>query len=523
MINSIDTTTSFRQIVPEILWLEPEDFDRAKATSDILETEELQWQVYLTVLALLSFEGWLITKLENCQVNIKDSSIFNPRSTQFFDAACNVRVGDFKVCVIATENPADEIVSIPKAAIDLPEFAAHFYIFVEVLEEEEEAIFRGILRRDRLDEYRQSSELSFTRHEYKSSDGNSDNNAHNSHNLQDDWHYEIPLAWFDGEPNHLLFDCRYLDPQNISLPAAAPTPTLSSAQLRQLLRALSSETVGLRSHLTWEQGSIVLQHPELLDVDLAALPPESLHSLDKLLEYLHQPQLVKQSVRLSRWLQRSFDEGWQQVEAILTPPELGMVRELGPERGMVEPQSATPEAIASVIHLLQPDRPEATRCQAAGVLGEIGAGYPDATIALAELLETAREEETRWQAALSLGKIEPQHPAAGVKRARTIDLGMQLKGYQVALVVAIVPKADGKLGVWLEVKPMGQLTVLPPQLKLSILSETGEVRMEVEARSDDLDRGKDTTIAQRFNVRPGKRFSVRVSLGEVSVTEEFMA
>ncbi|MDY6941066.1 MAG: DUF1822 family protein [Cyanobacteriota bacterium] len=523
MINSLNTTTSFRQIVPEILWLEPEDFDRAKATSDILGTEELQWQVYLTVLALLSFEGWITIKLENCQVKIEDSSIFNPRLVQFVDAACNVRVGDFKVCVIATENPTDEMVLIPKAAIDLPEFAAHFYVFLEVLEEEEEAIFRGILRRDRLDEYRQSSELSFTGNGYKSSDGNSDANSHNNNNLHDDWHYEIPLAWFDGEPNHLLFDCRYLDPQNIPLLAAAPTPTLSSAQLQQLLRVLSSNPPQLRSHLTWEQGSIVLQHPELLDVDMAKLPPESLRSLDTLLEYLHQPLLVQQSVRLSGWLQRSFEEGWQQVEAIFTPPELGMVRELSPERGMVEPQSTTPEAIASVIHLLQPDRPEATRCQAAGVLGEIGAGYPDATTALAELLQTAREEETRWQAALSLGKIEPQHPAAGVKRARTIDLGVQLNGYQVALVVAIAPKAEGKLGVWLEVKPMGQLTVLPPQLKLSILSETGEVRMEVEARSDDRDRGKDTTIAQRFNTRPGKRFQVRVSLGEVSVTEEFMA
>ena len=503
MINSLNTTTSFRQIIPEILWLEPEDFDRAKAASNILGTEELQWQVYLTVLAVLSFEGWLKTKLEYCQVNIKDSSIFNPRYTQFIDAACNVQIGDFKVCAIATENPADEIVLIPKAAIDLPEFAAHFYVFIEVLEEEEEAIFRGILRRDRLDEYRQFAEFSWATH--------------------DDWHYDVPRAWFDNEPNHLLFDCRYLDPQNIPLPATAPTQTLSSAQLQQLLQVLSSETPELRSHLTWEQRSIVLQHPELLDVEVATLPPESLHSLDKLLEYLHQLQLVKQSIRLSRWLQRSFEFRWQQVEAILTPPELGMVRELSPERGTDEGNTATPEAIASVIHLLQPDRPEATRCQAAGVLGEIGAGHVDATTALTELLQTAREEETRWQAALSLGKIEPQHPAAGVKRARTIDLGVQLNGYQVALIVAIAPKAEGKLGVWLEVKPMGQLTVLPPQLKLSILSETGEVRMEVAARSDDLGQGKDNTIAQRFNVRPGKRFSVRVSLGEVSVTEEFMA
>lgn len=500
MINSPQIATNFRQLVPEILWLEPEYFDRARSIASKLSGEDRQWQAYLDVLALLSLENWFGERLKTERLNHERSSIFHPQYGRLIEGVCCLQLGELQFYTIAVESPIDDLVAIPRAALELPEFAAHFYMLIEVLEEEEEAIFRGALRRDRFDQYRQSMELSPT----------------------PDWHYPIPLAWFDGEPNHLLFDCRYLDPQDISLPAPIPTPALSAADLRRLLLALPSPPVELWRHLTWEQGSIVLRYPELLEVDIATVPPEALRSLDALLEYLHRPPRVRHSVRLSQWLRRSFEKSWQQIEAVLTPPELGIVRELGAEPDTDEP-TATPETIASMIHLLQPERPEATRCQAAGVLGEIGAGHPDATAALAELLQTAREEETRWQAALSLGKIEPDHPAAGVKRARAIDLGIQLNGYQVALVVAIVPKADGKLGVWLEVKPMGQLAVLPPQLTLGILSESGEVRMEVETRSDERGEGKDTALGQRFNVRPGKRFSVRVSLGEVSLTEDFLA
>ncbi|WP_017314188.1 HEAT repeat domain-containing protein [Mastigocladopsis repens] len=69
-----------------------------------------------------------------------------------------------------------------------------------------------------------------------------------------------------------------------------------------------------------------------------------------------------------------------------------------------------------MIRLLQPNQPEQTRRQAAGVLGEIGAGNPNAINALTELLHSALDEKTRWQAALSLGKVDPGNPLAGIRK-----------------------------------------------------------------------------------------------------------
>ncbi|NJM63587.1 MAG: DUF1822 family protein [Oscillatoriales cyanobacterium RU_3_3] len=252
-------------------------------------------------------------------------------------------------------------------------------------------------------------------------------------------------------------------------------------------------------------------------VETEELLVKDLKSIDDLLEYLivPAPQIAQQPTNLNNWLQNIFDAGWETVEMLLNPPQLGYVR------GQAVAQAPTQEAIDSVISLTKPDRTEETRTQAAGVLGEIGAGNTNAVNALVELLQTAQERETRWQAALSLGKIAPYHPLAGVRRARAIDLGLELDGYTVALILAIMPQSDGRIGVFLQVETAGNLQVLPPNLKLKVLSDSGETRLEVTARSDELGRGKDMSIGRRFTPPTGACFQVQLELNNVIFTEVF--
>lgn len=252
-------------------------------------------------------------------------------------------------------------------------------------------------------------------------------------------------------------------------------------------------------------------------VETEELLVKDLQSIDDLLEYLivPTPQIAQQPTNLNNWLQNIFDAGWETVEMLLNPPQLGYVR------GGAVAQAPTQEAIDSVISLTKPDRTEETRTQAAGVLGEIGAGNANAVNALVELLQTAQERETRWQAALSLGKIAPNHPLAGIRRARAIDLGLELDGYTVALILAIMPQSDGRIGVFLQVEPTGNLEVLPPNLKLKVLSDSGETRLEVAARSDELGRGKDMSIGRRFTPPTGACFQVQLELNNVIFTEVF--
>jgi hypothetical protein len=225
-------------------------------------------------------------------------------------------------------------------------------------------------------------------------------------------------------------------------------------------------------------------------------------------------------VDLRQWLQKAdrvIEEIWQAIETLLTPLELGAVRSAENPEGTV-----SPEAIAALIRLLQSDRPEKERCQAAGVLGQIGMGHPAAIEALTQLLHTAKDEETRWEAALSLGKISPDHPEAGISKARLIDLGMQLGGCQVALIVTIRPKKEEKIGVRLQVQPISPEHKLPPNLTLSVIADE-ETRLQAQTRSDEQGQGKDKILQLGFSPPPGTKFQVRVALYEASVSEDFIA
>lgn len=103
-----------------------------------------------------------------------------------------------------------------------------------------------------------------------------------------------------------------------------------------------------------------------------------------------------------------------------------------------------------------------------------------------------------------------------VRRAKLIDLGMQLAGHCIALVVELRPESEQKFDVLLQVHPAGSQIFLPPLLQLIVLDETGTIFLEAKARRAD------NYIQLQFKGTPGERFSVKVALGEVSFTESFV-
>ena len=183
MLNSSD----IRLLLPESICLEAEHFEEAKKISDRVNHEADKWQSYLNALALLGFEEWLSTRMTQQPIK-RDSNI------------SYLKVGEFKFCLIATENILDEQVNIAVNLIELPESAAHFYVLLEVLEEQEEVIIRGFLRYDELVNYK-------TRVKLQPRDG----------------FYRLPLAEFDPEPNHLIFYSHFLEPTAIPLPVVTET------------------------------------------------------------------------------------------------------------------------------------------------------------------------------------------------------------------------------------------------------------------------------------------------------------
>jgi Protein of unknown function (DUF1822) len=182
---------------PEILWLEPKHFEQAIVFlgDKSLLPEAERWQLYLNRLALLRFEEWL--KRASPLYSIDKTKCSNE-----VGAIYNLKINEFKLNLITQEHILDEEVEVPCVAID-QSHAAHFYVVLEISEEEQQLIIRGFLRHDRLINYCKQI----------NSSGNS--------------YYKIPLVLFDPEPQHLLFNCDFLD-----LAAILPLPVTSKPNNR---------------------------------------------------------------------------------------------------------------------------------------------------------------------------------------------------------------------------------------------------------------------------------------------------
>lgn len=129
--------------------------------------------------------------------------------------------------------------------------------------------------------------------------------------------------------------------------------------------------------------------------------------------------------------------------------------------------------------------------------------------------------EEGWQAIDTL--INPEANLAlrirsveeGVKRCKLIDLGMQLGNQTVALLVNIT-ETEEKLGILIQLHPTGGKRYLPPNLKLTLLSNPGKILQQVQAR------GQDNYIQLKpFKGEAGKCFSIEVSLLDISARQDF--
>jgi hypothetical protein len=112
------------------------------------------------------------------------------------------------------------------------------------------------------------------------------------------------------------------------------------------------------------------------------------------------------------------------------------------------------------------------------------------------------------------GDGEGDRPSA--MRGRMIDLGIQLFGKPVALIVYFTPESENKWNILLQIKPGGAQTYLPPDVELIVLDDTGEVFLEARSRSAD------NWIQLEFRGEPGERFSVKVALGDANIVENFV-
>lgn len=117
-----------------------------------------------------------------------------------------------------------------------------------------------------------------------------------------------------------------------------------------------------------------------------------------------------------------------------------------------------------------------------------------------------------WQSILDFSSLSlvPAFKKTEIKRIK--DLGVELLGNPLALMITIA-KIEEIFSLQATVYPTGETSTLPPQLKLSILTETGQVFREVIATDND------EFIRYRFDAELGDKFFIEVALESAKVTE----
>ncbi len=301
-------------LAEDTIALEPERIQQAAELSSHIVKSAGQWQIYLNALALYGFEQWLRERADELPIDLENCSVMQPAvASAIAEGVCNLQVGDFKLCLLATGSSIEDVVVLPRAVIDLPEYAAHFYVAIAVQEELEQARITGFIAYDRLMAQLQSANLA----------------------PEPDWTYELPRAWFEPDANRLLLYLRCLETRAISLPAIPNARMIAVETMQEdiisVIPQLQSGDYSLWQLFNWEQGKLILTNPKLLKwLYRLQTEPELFTGKDRtsLLEQLSQvlSNLSQQVVNVGLWLQSELDEIAQNIAwTMLPPPALATV------------------------------------------------------------------------------------------------------------------------------------------------------------------------------------------------------
>jgi hypothetical protein len=103
----------------------------------------------------------------------------------------------------------------------------------------------------------------------------------------------------------------------------------------------------------------------------------------------------------------------------------------------------------------------------------------------------------------------------GIRGGKVIDLGIQLQGYPIALILELSPvESEERTKIYLRVCPTNQ-TYLLPNIQLIVRDELQQIFLEAQSRTAD------NLIQLEFTGTLGEKFEVIVKRGDAEVTEKF--
>jgi len=466
------TIQTLSQIYSEHLWLKlsDSDFEQAKLLSQDYSNETGCNYAYLNSLCLNAFLKWMPEDLglETSLSVFPDEKVL-PKIWEFVNG-CRVNFGSKRLVLIPSDVIDIADFAVPKEWVDIPNWSADYYLPIRVDLEKKYLHFWGLISR---------------------------------RSLRDKADYEPVYRLYYVERDWVIPNLEILPIASNLCPdekgEVAALPKLSETEAEDLIEELSKPSpYSPRLKVTFEKWGALLNES---------------YWLEKL--YERRVQSVPFSPKLSilnRWLDGVVEAGWQTFEELFNTKTLAPAFRAKQVRGI---ELETAEKVKRAVRQLYNSQSEVA--------------FPSdikERDALVYLLQNTSDESIRWKAAEYLWTIAPNYPGSPIRRV--MDLGVQLMGHPIALMVAVLRKLNGKVAVLLRAYLMcdfqGQRftsrTLLPPGLRLIGLDENGApiLGLEAVARSEP----QDDHISLYFSANVGDRFSVRLTLEDASITEQFV-
>jgi Protein of unknown function (DUF1822) len=116
-----------------------------------------------------------------------------------------------------------------------------------------------------------------------------------------------------------------------------------------------------------------------------------------------------------------------------------------------------------------------------------------------------------------MGKVVYRTPDNMIERAKLINLQCQLQQTSVVMLVGIQPQSTSKVSILVEIHAVSGIPTLPPQLKLSSITDEGQELDTVITRSQDF-----KIRLHPFVCDLGDTFNIQLQLNGASQIEKFI-
>ncbi|MBD2771825.1 DUF1822 family protein [Iningainema tapete] len=364
--------------------------------SQTYTTPSSRWYAYINQICLDVFLNWVKTEVP--QASIWYSSPVLPAFWEFVNGTA-ILLGRKRIVLIPSEAIDDSELEVPQEWVDIPSWAADYYLAVQVKPDGEWVRIWSYTTHQELKSLARYDPLDRT--------------------------YCIDARHLTKDLNAFFLTYQFCSDAETKAHIAS-LPELSTEQASNLLQRLSNS-------------SIISPRLEVPFTNWGALLDN-----EKWRQRLYQQRRQAQSqqrVNLSRWLENIYETSWQAIETFLDSNTSSLAFNF------------------------------------------------------------------RSSSAFSVNSI---------KRAKLIDLGMEIDSQKVVLLVALLPEAN-QFGVRVQLHPTGGENYLPTNIKLVLLSSDGEIIQEVQARVQD-----NYIQLKRFDVEVGECFSIQVAVDSFQITEDFV-